>query len=307
MPARFLSKSALRLTALSAAALLAASVSAAQARADADQGSAWLARAMAAQEAPAPAAQPQAETQTGAPASSAEAWAPRAVQAGLRPAWMEERFSLSIQEHPLGEVLSEFAAAAGAPLRLSEGAPKDALVSGRFEDVSGAEFLDRLARDNGLDWRQDGGVIEVSGVGERVTRLAALKGVSVVDLERTMRRLGIWEDKFRPKVVDGALAHINAPPRYVASLEVVLEEMVAARAQAQAEAEAAQAQAEAEAAKAEAAREAEQVRLKAEYEAQQAKAKAEAEARQARLDAEARERAWRAAQPPRVVRGGAWN
>ena len=236
------------------------------------------------------------------------------MQAGLRPVWMEERFSLSIQEHPLGEVLAEFASAAGAPLRLSEEAPKDALVSGRFDNVSGAEFLDRLARDNGLDWRHDGGVIDVSGVAERVTRLVTLKGVSVVDLERTMRRLGIWEDKFRPKVVDGALAHINGPPRYVAAMEVVLEEMIAARAQAQVEAEAAQARAEAaqvraeaEAAQARAEYEAQQVKLKAEYEAQQARVEAEAKAARAQAEAEARERAWRAAQPPRVVRGGAWN
>lgn len=297
----------LRLSTLSVAALMAASFSATSARADldggTDRGSAWLARAAAAQEDGAAPAEAPAE----ASAPAAGSWAPRAVEAGLRPSWMDERFSLAIQEHPLAEVLSEFASAAGAPLRLSEGAPKDALVNGRFENVTGAEFLDRVARDNGLDWRYDGGLIEVSGVGERVTRLVSLKGVSVIDLERTMRRLGIWEDKFRPKVVDGALAHMNGPPRYIAAMEIVLEEMIAARAQAEAEAQAAQAKAEAEAQQAKAAREAEQAafeaeqaKLKADYEAQQAKAAAEAEA-------EARARAWRAAQPPRVVRGGAWN
>ncbi len=289
-----------------------------------DRGAAWLAQAMAAQQGDsAPAEEAQAEapvvaTESAADPAPAQAWAPREVRAsGVRPPWMEERFTLTIQDHPLPEVLTEFAAAAGAPLRVGESVPQNARVNARFENVAGAEFLDRVARDHGLDWRYDGGMIEVSSIADRVTRLVALKGVSIIDLERAMRRLEIWEDKFRPKVVDGAIAHMNGPPRYVAAMETVLEEMVVSRAQAeaqraaeeaQAKAQADQAAAEAKAAedKAKADFEAEQAKLKAQYEAEQAQLKQQAEEAQRRAEAEAREQAYRAAQPPRVVRGGSW-
>lgn len=284
MSAHFRSKGASLRTALAAAPLLAACVLTAPQSAKADEGEVWLARALAAQN-----AEGAESLSARSESAGAEAWAPKTVAGGLRPAWMEERFSLSIQDHPLPEVLSEFAAAAGAPLRVGEEVPQNARVSGRFENVAGAEFLDRVARDHGLDWRYDGGMIEVSSISERVTRLVGLRGVSIIDLERAMRRLGIWEDKFRPKVVDGAIAHMNGPPRYVAAMETVLEEMVVNRDAVQAEAAAARERAEARAAEA------------------QAQAQARAAEAKARAEAEAANRAWRAAQPPRVVRGGAWN
>ena len=325
----FAGKAALLLAvALTSIGALAGAAQAAQAQTQvgaeaSDRGAAWLAQAMAAQQGgsaqaeEAQAEAPVASTDSAAVPAPAQAWAPREVSSDVRPPWMEERFTLTIQDHPLPEVLTEFAAAAGAPLRVGESVPPNARVNARFENVTGAEFLDRVARDHGLDWRYDGGMIEVSSIADRVTRLVALKGVSIIDLERAMRRLEIWEDKFRPKVVDGAIAHMNGPPRYIAAMETVLEEMVVSRAQAeaqraaeeaQAKAQADQAAAEAKAAedKAKADFEAEQAKLKAQYEAEQAQLKQQAEEAQRRAEAEAREQAYRAAQPPRVVRGGSW-
>lgn len=150
--------------------------------------------------------------------------------------WRAERFNVVVRDQNVRDVLVQFGALAGVPVVVSDGI--DARVSARFEDVTGEEIVDAIAREYALDWRYDGRRIEISANSEQVSRILDMGGVVRADLIAALETLGTYEPRFPITAVDGQLALLVGPPRYIGIVEIVLAELVEARiAQGQREAE----------------------------------------------------------------------
>ena len=147
----------------------------------------------------------------------------------------EQRFNVTIRDQDLRTILDELAIAMGLPIKVSES------VTGRytasFKDASGRDLLDRMARERGLDWRYDGRRIVVTAKSEQTSRILSMDGVRLHDLSRALDILGVRAEQFPIRALDGEIAMIVAPPDYLATVEVVLGELIKRRQEAAALAE----------------------------------------------------------------------
>lgn len=159
-------------------------------------------------------------------------------------AWMTKRFNVVIRDQDVADVFREFGGLAGVPVVVSEAV--DARATARFENATGEQIIEALAGEYGLDWRYDGRRIEVSSNTEQVGRILDMGGVRRGDLVTALEALDSYEPRFPISALDGELAMIVAPPRYVAIVEVVLAELVEKRRESLALAEAERLAAEAE-------------------------------------------------------------
>lgn len=141
--------------------------------------------------------------------------------------WRAERFNLVVRDQSVRDVLVQFGALAGVPVVLSD--TIDARVSARFEDATGEEIVDAITREYALDWRYDGRRIEISANSEQVSRILDMGGVVRADLIAALETLGTYEPRFPITAVDGQLALLVGPPRYIGIVEIVLAELVEAR------------------------------------------------------------------------------
>ena len=178
--------------------------------------------------------------------------------------WRTERFNMIVRDQNVRDVLTQFGALAGVPVVISD--EVQARVTARFENAPGEDIVEAIAREYALDWRYDGRRIEVSSNGEQVSRILDMGGVSRADLVDALEALGAHEPRFPISAIDGKLALLVGPPRYVGIVEIVLAELVETRA-------------------AEQAREAER-REKAEIADRERREKAEAEEKERREKAE---------------------
>jgi len=138
--------------------------------------------------------------------------------------WRSERFNVVVRDQGIKDVLTQFGALVGVPVIVSDSV--DALVSARFEDATGEQILEAIAKEYALDWRYDGRRIEVSSNSEQVSRILDMGGVTLASLERALTTLGAYESRFPISAIDGELGLLVGPPRYVAIVEIVLAELV---------------------------------------------------------------------------------
>ena len=141
--------------------------------------------------------------------------------------WRAERFNIVVRDQNVRDVLVQFGALAGVPVVVSDGV--DARVSARFEGATGEEVVDAIAREHALDWRYDGRRIEVSANSEQVSRILDMGGVARADLVKALKALGTYEQRFPITAIDGQLALLVGPPRYIGIVEIVLADLVETR------------------------------------------------------------------------------
>jgi len=141
--------------------------------------------------------------------------------------WRTERFNVVVRDQGVRDVLTQFGALAGVPVVVSDSI--DAKISARFEDATGKEIIEAIAREYALDWRFDGRRIEISANSEQVSRILAMGGVSSADLVDALKTLGTYESQFPITAIDGELGLLVGPPRYVAIVEIVLAELAEKR------------------------------------------------------------------------------
>lgn len=141
--------------------------------------------------------------------------------------WRSERFNMVVRNQNIRDVLVQFGALAGVPVVLSDNI--DARVTARFEGATGEEIVDGIAREYALDWRYDGRRIEISSNSEQVSRILDMGGVTRADLVGALEALGTYEPRFPITAIDGQLALMVGPPRYIGIVEIVLAELVETR------------------------------------------------------------------------------
>lgn len=149
--------------------------------------------------------------------------------------WLTEQFDVVVRDQPVSDVLREFGVMVGRPVVVTEGV--DGRVSIRFDSATGSDILDAVTRENALDWRYDGVRIEVSSHDEQVSRLLQMGGVQQEDLVAALDAIKVYDSKFPISTIDGTLALVSGPPRYIAIVEIVLGQLVERRLVAELEAE----------------------------------------------------------------------
>lgn len=149
--------------------------------------------------------------------------------------WLTEQFDVVVRDQPVSDVLREFGVMVGRPVVVTDGV--DGRVSIRFDSATGSDILDAVTRENALDWRYDGVRIEVSSHDEQVSRLLQMGGVQQEDLVAALDAIKVYDSKFPISTIDGTLALVSGPPRYIAIVEIVLGQLVERRLVAELEAE----------------------------------------------------------------------
>ncbi len=137
--------------------------------------------------------------------------------------WLNERFDVTVRDQSLRDVIEQFGTMVGIPTLVSERV--DAVVSAKFVDATGRDILDEFTKRYALDWRFDGRRLEVSANSEQVSRVLSMSGVLQSELVEALKGLDAYDSRYPLSAIDGQLALLTGPPRYVAIVEIVLAEL----------------------------------------------------------------------------------
>lgn len=144
----------------------------------------------------------------------------------------DQEFDVSIRDQNVRDVFEEISAAIDIPILVSDAVSGRVSVS--FEQASAKDMLDGLAREGALDWRVDGNRIRVTARSEQMTRIVDLDGVTLSELSKALKTLGVYNSGFPMTAVDGEFGMLIAPPDYIAVVEVVLGALTQRHAEAEA-------------------------------------------------------------------------
>jgi type III secretion protein C len=132
--------------------------------------------------------------------------------------WRGDSYNLYADKQDIREILRDFCAAQGVSAVISPGVA--GTVSGRFEDLPPAEFLDLLAQSHALTWYYDGHILHVYRADETQSRMLSLSRIDPDRLKTTLTRLALWDDRFAWRTVEEeGLLHVSGPPRLVRLVE----------------------------------------------------------------------------------------
>jgi type II secretory pathway component GspD/PulD (secretin) len=96
-------------------------------------------------------------------------------------------------------------------------------VHGRLPPATAREMLDRLAALYEFDWYYDDRTLFVSGWDEAVSKVLPLGSVGAGELRRTLRQLGVSDDRWPVRVADASgVAAVNGPPHYAGLVDQTL-------------------------------------------------------------------------------------
>jgi type II secretory pathway component GspD/PulD (secretin) len=96
-------------------------------------------------------------------------------------------------------------------------------VHGRLPPATAREMLDRLAALYEFDWYYDDRTLFVSAWDEAVSKVLPLGSVDAGELRRTLRQLGVSDDRWPVRVADASgVAAVNGPPHYAGLVDQTL-------------------------------------------------------------------------------------
>ena len=164
--------------------------------------------ALAAEQADAPEAAPEEEA---APAPEA----PAAAIPGSKIPWKTPTYTLVAHNMDLRTALDTFAVAEGLSAVMSKGV--GGTFSGTFQEVSPADFMNRIATVHNLVWYYDGAALYFYGAGEIQTLLLDLQYMKAGEVRQMLAELGVEDERFPLKTTSNdELIMVSGPPRYVA-------------------------------------------------------------------------------------------
>ncbi len=164
--------------------------------------------ALAAEQADAPEAAPEEEA---APAAEA----PAAAIPGSKIPWKTPTYTLVAHNMDLRTALDTFAVAEGLSAVMSKGV--GGTFSGTFQEVSPADFMNRIATVHNLVWYYDGAALYFYGAGEIQTLLLDLQYMKAGEVRQMLAELGVEDERFPLKTTSNdELIMVSGPPRYVA-------------------------------------------------------------------------------------------
>ena len=150
--------------------------------------------------------------------AAAEAEPAAEAAAAPRPSripWKTPTYTLVANGMDLRAALDTFAVAQGLSAVMSGGVSGS--FSGSFQEVSPAEFLDRIATVHNLVWYYDGAALYFYGAGEIRTMLLDLQYMKAGEVRDMLAELGVEDRRFPIKTTSNdELIMVSGPPRYVA-------------------------------------------------------------------------------------------
>lgn len=131
--------------------------------------------------------------------------------------WQAQPYRYLVLDQDIRDTLTDFGRNLGLPITLTEAV--QGRVRGQIQAATAGEFLDALARSNGLVWYFDGSILNISSDSELQTRVvptAAGGGQLVV---QEIERLGLRDPRFALRVSgDGSVITVSGPPAYIATV-----------------------------------------------------------------------------------------
>ncbi|WP_343315006.1 type III secretion protein [Brucella sp. BE17] len=144
--------------------------------------------------------------------------------ATAEPGWFADPYDYVVLDQDLRDTLTEFGRNLGVPVVLSDAVK--GRVRGRVESKFAGEFLERLARGNGLTWYFDGSVLHVSADTEFATRLFDAGKLNGAIMIAQLRELGLADTRFSVRSSrDGRVITASGPPAYVAAVDQLVQRM----------------------------------------------------------------------------------
>ena len=157
---------------------------------------------------------PRAAADDAADAGTAAVELPAEVAAGTKIPWKSPTYTLVADNMDLRAALDTFAVAQGLSAVMSGGVSGS--FSGSFQEVSPAEFLDRIATVHNLVWYYDGAALYFYGAGEIRTMLLDLQYMKAGEVRDMLAELGVEDERFPIKTTSNdELIMVSGPPRYV--------------------------------------------------------------------------------------------
>lgn len=134
------------------------------------------------------------------------------------PTWSATPFSYYAVNDDIAEVLRGFAASQGIPVVVSD--KITGKINGRFNQLAPEEFLRRLVAAYGLVWYYDGHVLYVYRADEMRSRIVKLNFYPVARFQKTLQQLGILDDRFIFKPVEGeGIVFVSGPKPFLDLVE----------------------------------------------------------------------------------------
>lgn len=135
--------------------------------------------------------------------------------------WQQNEYGYFADNEPLSTVLTTFASSVGIPIVISPEITSN--FSGRIAGVPAIEFLQNISTRYGLIWYFDGLTLFIYNSDEISTILVRLNHIHASSLEKELRNLEVWDEKFPWKITGaGKVILISGPPRYIDIITEVL-------------------------------------------------------------------------------------
>ncbi len=142
--------------------------------------------------------------------------------------WQSERYTLTVDQAPIPQVLKNFAADQGVSIEIAEDVSGD--VSGRFE-APPQQFLETFTQTNGLAWYYDRTKLFITTSAAVTTNIYQMQNAQVEALIRALKQVGIYSERYPIQVVeDLGLIYVPGPPRYQELVNLTLQTLEAANA-----------------------------------------------------------------------------
>ena len=157
---------------------------------------------------------PRAAADDAADGGAVAVEVPAEAAAGSKIPWKTPSYTLVADNMDLRAALDTFAVAQGLSAVMSGGVSGS--FSGAFQEVSPAEFLDRIATVHNLVWYYDGAALYFYGAGEIRTMLLDLQYMKAGEVRDMLAELGVEDERFPIKTTSNdELIMVSGPPRYV--------------------------------------------------------------------------------------------
>lgn len=137
---------------------------------------------------------------------------------GEAAAWKTKRYERFVQDEDLVTLLLDFSSTVNVPLVASERVRSGVIerVNGHFKGLTAEAFLSKLSTLYQIVWYYDGHLLYVYHADEMITELFQLEGARAENLRSTLRRLGVYDDRFNWKSMsEQSIIYISGPPRYI--------------------------------------------------------------------------------------------
>jgi type II secretory pathway component GspD/PulD (secretin) len=155
-------------------------------------------------------------------------WAQGAAQVDEDRDILTMEFPYQAIDAPLEQVLLDISRRSGIIVQQGQGVEGTVTIEGTESTL--VEVLSAASAQAGLVWWFDGTILRVDSEETLTTRFIDPQGLSIANIERELRALGIYEPRFVLRASsNGSIVRVSGPQSYVDQVIALIETMNAAR------------------------------------------------------------------------------